>query len=435
MKSVALINNLQALPNWGCRSTGNALHELLEKNCVVTSRDGRETVLNSGWDRYSPRPYRIGKVFPARVLRAAWKLRETEPMIYHSIKSIESKLGGKHDYIEEDPDSSLRNFLEIKDHYPELLELEQQIRTSDAVVINGEGTLIIGSPTMRDALYALFVINLCKFLGKPVHLLNAMVTACPFNHPREIDLARASAMLGYCSRIACRESTSYNFVAGLVGRENLVQIPDALFSWGDKFRSAAQAIRDNPGMCLPFGGELRESELDFKSPYVCVSASSSAHRFGNAPMDALGLLVESLLDEGYRVYLVQTCDGDYPLKAISRSTGVPLIPQEVPVLAGGGILAGAAAYITGRYHPAIMAAAGGVPTIFMSSNSHKTRSVQELLGYEHPVEFPIAATPGQIGEMLSLLKETLSNRATLSTTILENHAKRASEALAYESII
>jgi polysaccharide pyruvyl transferase WcaK-like protein len=245
----------------------------------------------------------------------------------------------------------------------------------------------------------------------------------------------AANLLRYCKKVVLRESTSYEYVSKMIGESNLMLIPDALFSWGEKFRKAAIAIRQNPEFCIPFQSNLSANNLDFTTPYVCVSASSSAWRYGKKCEESLIELVNQITACGYLVYLVETCAGDCALHSVSRATGAILIPQHISVLAGAGILAGATAYVTGRYHPAIMAAAGGVPTIFMGSNSHKTKSIQKLLGYDKPLEFPIAATKKEILEIVEMLKEMILHRDELSQKIISHHTESAKKTELYRSLV
>jgi polysaccharide pyruvyl transferase WcaK-like protein len=90
-----------------------------------------------------------------------------------------------------------------------------------------------------------------------------------------------------------------------------------------------------------------------------------------------------------RLYLVHVCEGDDFLLDVGKETNTSVIPLNTPLLAAAKILGNASVYISGRYHPAIMSSLGGTPCVFMSSNSHKTKSLQELLEYDDIVEFNV----------------------------------------------
>lgn len=89
----------------------------------------------------------------------------------------------------------------------------------------------------------------------------------------------------------------------------------------------------------------------------------------------------------FQVFLVIVDDGDEFLNEVAKMTNTPIIPMDMPLVAAAKILANSRVYISGRYHPAIMASLGGTPCVFMSSNSHKTESIQELLEYDTVEEF------------------------------------------------
>ena len=46
---------------------------------------------------------------------------------------------------------------------------------------------------------------------------------------------------------------------------------------------------------------------------------------------------------------------------------------------------------------------GGTPCVFMASNSHKTKSLQELLKYENVVEYPVLPSDEEI---MSIVQDT-----------------------------
>lgn len=92
-------------------------------------------------------------------------------------------------------------------------------------------------------------------------------------------------------------------------------------------------------------------------------------------------LTQALKKLGQPLVLVQTCEGDAFLEDVAKEAGVPFIPVNIPVMAGAAVLARAEVFVSGRWHPSIMATLGGTPCVFLGSNSHKTRSLQEQIGY------------------------------------------------------
>ena len=104
------------------------------------------------------------------------------------------------------------------------------------------------------------------------------------------------------------------------------------------------------------------------------------------------------------MYLVEVCEGDYFLREVGKRTKTDIISIDTPILAAGKILADASLYISGRYHPAILASMGGTPCVFMSSNSHKTKSLQELLEYDIVHEYYVLPSDKEIEQMIERAK-------------------------------
>ncbi len=400
------------------------------KKHSVLRRDGRETVLNSGWDAHSQNLFRIGGGLPTGIANRIWARRYRFPRIYSAFRRLDKAIGAAHDFIDDRPLQSVKNFLSSKSRYKGLGELHDQVKNCDCIVINGEGTMILGNPLSRDAKYLLFLMALGKHEGKPVHLLNAMVTPCPYSGLSLRFEEDIKPVLSSCEQIAAREDVTLRFVKERLPNARTHFIPDALFTWGQRIRNAGVAMSENPGMSVHFQSQLSHNELDFSGDYICVSSSSSAWRDRETAV-SLEHLIKDVKGLGMRVYLIQTCSGDSAMDYLARQTGTTLLPFEIPVLAAAGILSNARVYITGRYHPAIMAAAGGVPTIFMASNSHKTRSVQELLGYVEPFEFPVAPTGDDKREICKTAEKYLNERISMNKQIRENFDLQAERARAF----
>ena len=435
MKNILYINDLRKLPNYGCRTTGRALEELLRKQNTVLRRDGLETVLNSGWDFYAVNPFYCGGVVPSSLYHFFWQMRHKIAYPYLTIKRINRLFGREDDYIADCPFESVKRYFKFLKYSQELQSLENDFELSDAVVINGEGTLILGNPMNRDARYLLFILALSLLKQKPVYLLNAMITECPFTGCSITAKKQTAELLSSCKVIACREKESLDYVNGLIGSDKTKLIPDALFTWKERFLRAAAAIKSDPSLAITFRSNLEFSDPILDKPYICVSSSSSAHRFGVTVPKQMVKLAKALSGLGCRVIFIATCAGDQHLENAAREANVAYLPPDLPVMAGAGILAGALVYVTGRYHPAIMAAAGGVPTIFLGSNSHKTRSVQKLLNYDKCIEFPICLSDSDINAIVDLAINYISNRNVISKKVSEAVDKRSREALAFSKII
>jgi|GEM_PF-3008971 len=430
------INNLRELPNFGCRTTGNALELLLKTKNSVEQYDATESAASQGaWSYYAKLPLKDGGIVPRSIYNKLFHIRHDIPNIFRIVQKIDKVFGGTHDYITNDPIQSIENYTRFLKKHPQLSSLKKKMTQSEGVVINGEGTLIFGNPTQRDALYLLFVLALAKELDKPVYLLNAMITPCPYSGEDPELLSKAAPLLKYCKVIAVRESKSYEYVAQLSGKSNLRIIPDALFSWGPKIRRLVKFVRDEPDLCIAHPDNSKRDNLVFDEPYLCISGSSSAWRYNNKIRTQFVKLIKSLNQIGKKIIVVETCDGDRFLEQVAKECNVTFLPKTTPIMAAMGVLAGSQLYITGRYHPAIMASANGVPCIFLTSNSHKTSSIQQLLGYTTIKEHPICPTDEEILDILGDVKKALDNRNAIHQSILENFEKRREQSNSYLEIL
>lgn len=430
------LNNLRELSNFGCRTTGNALGEMLEVNNTMEQYDALESAIyNGAWSNYARPPIKDGGIIPRAIYNRLFKIRNDIPKIFHMVQHIDKIFGGTHDYITNDPDQSVKNYRSFIRSNPKLSTLQDKINESNGIIINGEGTLIFGRPTQRDALYLLFVIALAKILKKPVYLLNAMVTSCPYNGEDETLIRKAIPLLKYCKIVALRESYSYEYVASLVGEENIRLIPDALFTWGPRIRYCAKAVRQEPRLCIAHPDNLQNNNFSFERPYICVSGSSSAWRYKDKIQDQFANLINALKSISLEIFCIETCDGDSFLREVAKRCNVFFLPKQTPIMAAMGVLGGAQVYITGRYHPAIMASANGVPCTFLTSNSHKTASIQKLLGYKHIEEYPVCPTKEDVTEILKSVRLNLDKRDDISPIILSEFECRRNEASAYLNII
>jgi len=83
----------------------------------------------------------------------------------------------------------------------------------------------------------------------------------------------------------------------------------------------------------------------------------------------------------------------------------------------GAVLANAQAFITGRYHPAIFASLGGTPCIFLGADSHKTRSLQDVLEYESKAQFSALPQEDEISEICQLAERYIEQGDELRSSI------------------
>lgn len=424
---ILYVGDFRELPNWGCRSTGIALKQLLEKRHTVVASLGLETLNGTGWDSYARPDIRFGGALPRRIFAFARSRRHRHPRIASALLRLDRLFGAKHDFIVESPGQSIAQFHAARKSNPRLEEIHRLLLDCDAVVFNGEGTMILSNPVRRDVLFNLFFIALATACGKKIYFLNAMFSECPRTGLNQRTAATAGGVLAACHAVVCRDRHSADFVRRICPGAAVSTIPDALFTWKSKVEGVAALLPCDPDLALPFGFEHMIGQLDFRQPYVCISGSSSAY-LDPDPVGAYARVAQRITRLGLRTYLVCTCDGDLFLHEVGRRTGLTVIPHTIPVLAGAAIVGGARLLVSGRFHPSIMASLAGTPCIFFGSNSHKTRTLQEVLEYPTIREFSDVPRVDEDDEIEARARAILAEGETRRVTIRQTTAKRSEQA-------
>lgn len=407
--------------NWGCRATSAALSEMVgEENFIVGRISGRLT---------------LSQNFVYIPLWKGWlnKLIYESAGINNFVKKVIRKcpdlIKKKCDFLSEDFEKSIRLIRKYSQFNSEYEEINLDAYQYDAIVINGEGTMIMTSPCRRDALYYLLFVYWAKKRKKKVFFVNAMFSDCPATGRNENIVLLTREILSKCNVLTVRDPVSYRYAKEVIGLEKCRYIPDALFSWSKYYheKSWIRNIRD----ILPFGfesdKELTSSDM-VSHEYICVSGSSAAAWNQSEATERYTELMEALKKKLHcAIYIVATCSGDDFLEEVARRTNTIFVPVHIPTAAGLNLLAHARLFISGRYHPSIMASLGGTPCIFMGANSHKNMGLQEMLEYDVCKEYHACPTEEEIGE---ICREAaiLMNDVELRKKIREVSAKRAIEA-------
>jgi polysaccharide pyruvyl transferase WcaK-like protein len=404
---IVYAGDFRGLPNWGCRGTGAALAQLIATQHTIIDSIGLETLHWTGWHGYAKPPVIYRDMLPRRLFNYFWRTRDAHPRLADRYFRLLKFLGARFQFVSDSPDESLEQFDVARQSNSRLQQMYESISACDALVFNGEGTMIFSNPPEPDVLYTLFLIRLGVALKKRVFFLNAMFSDCPSTGRNDKVLASAAAVLSNCEVVVCRDRQSLEYLRAVAPAANITSIPDALFTWKSKVHAAAAAVGQSADSVLPFGLEYLLGELDFSSPYICVSGSSSSH-LSRDRVSAYERVAVGLQSLGLPVYLICTCEFDSFLHEVGRRTGITVIPQSIPVMAGAGIVGRAALLVSGRFHPSIMASLGGTPCVFFGSNSHKTRSLQSVLRYAEVREFTHAPTPAEIPDIVDTAKNLLA---------------------------
>jgi polysaccharide pyruvyl transferase WcaK-like protein len=379
--------------NWGANATSAALHELIEGSHTISG-----TVPNTAF--YCP-PFPFNLFIDGKGKKA--------PKGF--MKKVIKKLDLKTDFIDVDIDASIKTFLKLKAYYPDLQDIYDKIMACDGLVVNGEGAFIFRKPPRRGTLFYIIILKLAQQLGKKTYCLNAMMSDCPITGRNEKTVADMVKVFSKCDGISLRDKLSYKILTEIGPELNFKFIPDALFTWVKYFKN-----REN----LPVKGDGTElgENYDFSKPYICISGSSRARWTPEVAIPHYVSLVNKLKETNVKLYLIPTCSYDEFLNDVSKQTGVEILPIGIPVKNGAAIVANAAALVSGRFHPTILASLGGTPCVLMGSNSHKTLSLQEVLEYDKQVEYNAIPDEEDIKNMYADVQVILEQGDTLRDKIL-----------------
>ena len=391
--------------NWGCRATSIALGSILSRLGDVS-----EVVNGKEASPFTMTPIPWKGAWPSRL----WWIIDNFPSGRFSRfqNTIKNKLNIFDDFIEESTEKSVNRFLQIKNRHSFLNNLYTQLESVDTVVINGEGTYIFSTPPRRDSLFYNFLVLLSHKFRKKVYLLNAMFSECSSTGMNHQILKESLRILSTCEAVTTRDPYSLEFLHNNGLKNNVHHFPDALFTWTVQTQDWVNSISGNLELIQPFGSETYESipNLNFDSPYVCLSGSSSAAWRQDAAFEGYLKLTKELSRLSIQVLLVPSCSGDIFLQRVASLANIPILPVSTPIRLCAGILGKAKVLVSGRFHPSIMASNAGTPCVFLGSNSHKTLSLQKMLEYENPHEYSDIPDNNEIKKIVSCVSQLISSQ-------------------------
>lgn len=422
--------------NFGCRATSTALAQIIEKNNkIVGTVTGRFTNNDTGelfYYKYLPSwLYKwVGKLSSWRYFKPAFY------MLFRMIRKGRQYIFSNFDYLEYDLDACIDNFIKCLPANQHLKEFDLRQYDFDALVVNGEGSFIFRVPAWRESINEAMLMHWAMKLGKKVFYMNGMLSDDPFTERNQEVVSLVKPIFENANIVGVREVYSEKFAHENFPNANIKFYPDALFTWYDYINDDFTISNGRYVMGMSGADNKSFKDFDFTKPYICVSGSSSIGKATNdinKAIDIYSHLVNSLKNRlEQSVFLVEVCEGDSFLREVSRKTNTGLISIDTPILAAAKILAHADAYVSGRYHPAILASQGGTPCIFMSSNSHKTKSLQELLEYEFVHEYYVLPSDSEIKEMVEKTYDSIAAGKSLRDKIQKRCLKLKEMALKME---
>lgn len=380
--------------NFGCRGTSTALSQLISsKNIIVGRISGRYTNYDTGEVFFKPslsnaKYKKLGK-------KKYWKYEHKLLHYYHRFLCRGGHFPlSKYDFVSLNFEQSIQNLINCLPANPNLKEFDLRQYDFDALVVNGEGSFIFATPAWRESVVEAMEMYWAKKLGKKVYYLNGMVSDDPHSKHNDETIKAMRQIFNSCDGVCVRENYSLDYMHKYFPDVDVQLFPDALFTWYDIVNDDHKVL--NGRYYMSHSSECDEAyyEFDFTKPYALISGSSAligvCHGDMEVAIKAYSELTEKAKQRlGCNVFLIDVDEGDEFLHEVSKRTRTPLIAMDTPLIPAAKILANARVYISGRYHPAIMASLGGTPCVFMSSNSHKTASLQDLLQYDAVKEYNI----------------------------------------------
>lgn len=308
---------------------------------------------------------------------------------FEAINSLAKNFGIYLDIADSNPKVFADNIIRHKNKDARCGKIIRSIENSDAVVINGEGDMIFTTPPRRQFLFLLATMELAVLLKKPFFFVNGMASDCPRSGRNNETFQYAAGLFRRNGKpVILRDPTSAALVKEMSAGCEVKCRPDALFTWRKKHQGRGLKFSGLREYVIPFPEfPAVQKSFEFVTPYVCVGGSSSAAWDQKKARASYSGMIETLKATFGNVILIEPCNGDRFLRAIANNLNLPLIPVETGIHVAAETLANASLFISGRYHPSILASLGGTPCVFLGSNAHKTRSLQDVLGYETVVEF------------------------------------------------
>lgn len=378
--------------NFGCRATSTALSQIIEKEHeIVGTITGKYTNNDIGelfYYEYLPKwVYKwLGK-------KNRWpQIKSGLYLLIRSIRLGRQYIFSNFDFLKYDLDKSISNLIKHLPANPQLTEFDLRKYDFDALVVNGEESFIFRIPAWRDSIAEAMLMHWAEKMGKKVYYMNGMLSDDPFTERNNEVISLVRPVFKKAQVVCVREYNSEKNANEVFPGANIKLYPDALFTWYDYINDDFK-VPNGKYVMGPTGASNKSfADFDFEKPYICISGSSSIGKATSNNGEAIGIycsLTKKVKESfpNHTIYLVDVCEGDHFFNDVGNEVGVGVISIDTPILAAAKILAKADVYISGRYHPAILASQGGTPCVFMSSNSHKTKSLQELLEYDIIHEF------------------------------------------------
>ena len=425
--------------NFGCRATSTALSQIIsDGNEIVGRIYGDYTNVDTGelfFLRWIPAWMykKLGKL-------KYWDYLKRGLYMFNRLLRKGHYYFSSADFINYDFDKSIERLIKCIPANPHLKDFDLRQYDFDALVVNGEGSFIFATPPWRECMIEAMLMYWAEKLGKKVYFLNGMLSNDPYSEKNQKTIDLIKPIFSKAEVISVREQYSYKYAQENFENINLQHYPDALFSWYDMVNDDFKVTNGKYIMGVQGATDESYKDFDFTKPYICVSGSSAvgnASKDKNEAIEIYSSLVQEIKEEfkDYNVFLVDVCEGDAFLNEVSKITKTPIISIDTPILSAAKILANARVFISGRFPPAILPSLGGTPCVFLSSNSHKTRSVQELLQYDPIQEFSVLPNEEERKEIIKIARKKIEEGEKLRESIKSRCLELSNQTLRQKELL
>ncbi|MBA4022769.1 MAG: hypothetical protein C0482_10445 [Gordonia sp.] len=312
----------------------------------------------------------------------------------------------------EDVESFARRLLSQRVRSDRLTAIVDAVDNCDEFWMNGEGDFILGySGTLWRTL---LIMEIAQIRRKPVFLVNSILDNKARSPTPESVESAVGRVVRKCEGVFWRDPESKRISDEIYGGVVSTWLPDALFSWSRVQSETLPSVNGEAYTPWTEGLPLTVQRLLTADGNLVVISGSSTMRSGTVDRRRnLSRIVVAVRSAGLCPVLVATSDEDSWLERAADEMSCPYVPARVPLIAGLTLLARAAVFVSGRYHPSILAHCVGTPSVIMASNSHKSMSVQQVFGDDPRVYDTFSSDPqgtGLIGRILESAAEGAAER-------------------------
>jgi len=407
MKKILFFGDYIPARNYGSIATTEAMKNLVEglgeENEVryIDSRYYRKQAPENGFP-----PYTIS--FKEKSFKK--KLADYAPVVRKLWRGVKQK-----------DDSKIHvpyKFSMYEDYYAqmekgEILPYEMKmIGWADVVIFQGEGLLVHGidkyGKYVLPGLYQLFMLWVVKTkFGKPVSMVNHAVD--PENTDAEEMIKHIYPLVDY---VAVRERMSVKVLEKL-GVTNGKFVPDALFAYKPEANWKPSA-------------EISQ-QIDFSKPYIVLGDTSGILQqkyFSSVKWDIEEIYSEMVKRLQEVVPQVIFLDG---FRGMNKGINNVIINNKLGFISLLNcsyqdlfhVFKGAELFISGRWHNSILASMANTPVILMGADSHKTKALYDILGYEGHF-FDLAPLPIHMDELVEATRDTLARKQSIKKELTKN---------------